>query len=397
MSSTGNSTSNTSSSAFTPWLSASQRITTDVVGGKFSVGNFEDHLNAAVEWMERAHDQGDDDGVSYGFCLRGPDLKNIGVLGWRPSYLETSGYIIETFYDLADRADNEKYRERAEAIARWLLTVQNDDGSFSNPQYGGGGIVFDTGQDLFGLVRAYRETKDEVFLVAAQRAAQWLADSLDEDGAWRRNTHLNCIHTYNTRCAWAMLELNDAHPDSDIRDAACRNLDWAITQQQENGFFNNCAFEPGLPPFTHTIAYAIRGFVEAGRLLDSDKYYAVAQKAADRMTEYVSWNGHIPGRISVTGEPRSTSCCLTGNCQMAIIWYYLAERSNDKASLSAARKSLEFVMSVQDIKTSDKNVNGAIKGSHPIWGKYTPLAYPNWATKFFIEAMLLKEKAEATA
>lgn len=397
MSLSATSTCTNPNSAFSPWHTASQRLTTDFVGGRFSLSDFEDHLNAAVEWLERAHDHGEDNGVSYGYCLRGPNLKNIGAMGWRPSYLETSGYIVETFYDLAERTGNTKYRDRAESIARWLLTVQNEDGSFSNPQYGGGGIVFDTGQDLFGLVKAYRETEDEVFLEAAQRAAQWLADSLDEDGAWRRNTHLNCIHTYNTRCAWAMLELNDAHPDSDIREAACRNLDWAITQQQENGFFENCAFEPGLPPFTHTIAYAIRGFVEAGRLLSSQKYYAVAEKAANRMLDYVADNGHIPGRISVEGTPRSTSCCLTGNCQMAIVWYQLAQRLNDEASLEAAHKSLEFVMSVQDIQTTDLNVHGAIKGSHPIWGKYTPLAYPNWATKFFIEAMLLKEKAEVTS
>ena len=380
-----------------PWHTASQRIGTDVVGGVFPISALENHLDAAVNWLKRAHDQGDDDGVSYGYCLRGPNLKNIGTMGWRPSYLETSGYIVETFYDLADRSGDDAYRERAESIARWLLTVQNEDGSYSNPQYGGGGIVFDTGQDLFGLVRAYRETKDEVFLKAAQRAAQWLADSMDEDGAWRRNTHKQCMHTYNTRSAWAMLELNDAHPDPAVEEAACRNLDWAITQQQSNGFFDNCAFEPGLPPFTHTIAYAIRGFVEAGRLLDSQKYYGVAETAAKRMVEYVSENGHIPGRIAVDGTPRATSCCLTGNCQMAIVWYMLAERNGDAKSLDAANRSLEFVMSVQDITTDDENVHGAIKGSHPIWGKYTPLAYPNWATKFFIDAVLLKEKAATSA
>ncbi|MGF1595582.1 MAG: hypothetical protein ACFCVK_01410 [Acidimicrobiales bacterium] len=34
-------------------------------------------------------------------------------------------------------------------------------------------------------------------------------------------------------------------------------------------------------------------------------------------------------------------------------------------------------------------IRGAIKGSHPIWGRYAPLGYPNWATKFFLDALLL--------
>lgn len=111
----------------------------------------EAHLAAAEEWLKRAHDQEADDGVSYGYSIRG---------GWRESYRETSGYIATTFFDLARQRDNADYRERAVKICRWLLAVQNTDGSFSNPRYGNEGIVFDTGQDLFGLVRAAEVTGD---------------------------------------------------------------------------------------------------------------------------------------------------------------------------------------------------------------------------------------------
>ncbi|MBC8072612.1 MAG: hypothetical protein IAG13_30100, partial [Deltaproteobacteria bacterium] len=39
--------------------------------------------------------------------------------------------------------------------------------------------------------------------------------------------------------------------------------------------------------------------------------------------------------------------------------------------------------------TTDAETRGAIKGSHPIWGGYSPFTYPNWATKFFVDALLL--------
>jgi hypothetical protein len=49
-------------------------------------------------------------------------------------------------------------------------------------------------------------------------------------------------------------------------------------------------------------------------------------------------------------------------------------------------------MSCQDIRTGNLNVRGAIAGSFPHWGAYAPFSYPNWAAKFFIDAMLLRSR-----
>ena len=40
---------------------------------------------------------------------------------------------------------------------------------------------------------------------------------------------------------------------------------------------------------------------------------------------------------------------------------------------------------------ADERIKGAISGSYPIWGEYQRLAFPNWATKFFVDALLLEE------
>jgi hypothetical protein len=100
-------------------------------------------------------------------------------------------------------------------------------------------------------------------------------------------------------------------------------------------------------------------------------------------------DGFIPGQIDTDGKPYSSYCCLTGNCQMAIVWLKLFERLGDERYYQAAADSLRYVMSCQDIQTSDPNIRGGIKGSHPIWGTYTRLSYPNWATKFFIDGLLM--------
>lgn len=43
--------------------------------------------------------------------------------------------------------------------------------------------------------------------------------------------------------------------------------------------------------------------------------------------------------------------------------------------------------------TSNLNVSGAIKGSHPIYWGYLFGTYPNWAAKFFMDALLFEEAA----
>jgi hypothetical protein len=166
------------------------------------------------------------------------------------------------------------------------------------------------------------------------------------------------------------------------------NLDWALSQEQR-GFFDNCAFELGVAPYTHTIAYAIRGLLEAGRVLDEARYLEAAERCALATLAHVRDDGFIPGQIDAAGRAAASYCCLTGNCQLAIIWAKLYRSTGNERFREAAVRALGYVARVQDLHTSNADLRGAIKGSHPVWGKYSPLTFPNWATKFFIDAMLL--------
>ena len=369
--------------ASTPFMG---RVLRDAVGRASPRQDREAHLRAAVDWLKRAQAMTPDDGVSYGYSIRG---------GWRPSYRETSGYIAVTFFDLAKQRKDSESATLARTVSTWLCEVQEPDGSIANPQYRPHqGIVFDTGQVLRGYVRAHRETGEARFHEAAVRAASWLAGRIDRDGAWRRNTHLETPHTYNTRVAWSMLECHQIAPDPAIEAAARKNLDWAL-EQERDGYFRNCAFTPGAAPFTHTIAYAIRGVLESAHLLREARYEETAVRAADAMLEHVREDGWIPGQIDEDGRSGARYCCLTGNCQLAIIWFKLYQSTGSERYLDAAKRSLGFVMEHQDLTTSNPALRGAIKGSHPIWGSYAPLSYPNWAAKFFIDAVLLWDEIES--
>ena len=363
-----------------PWLTFANVARRDSSRSRRALASPDRHMLAAEAWLCRAQDVSTDGGVSYGYTF---------PAGWRGSYPETSGYIASTFFRLA-RVRDSSYLERGRRIVRWLVSVQNPDGSFANPRYGPQGIVFDTGQVLFGLVSGYLATRDESVMAAARKAASWLTGIADDNGLWTRNEHLDTPHVYNTRTAWALLELNALEFDATRERIARCNMDWALAEQQPSGFFEHCAFEAGQPPFTHTIAYTTRGLLESGFLLNDRRYLEAAVRCADAMLSHLADDGHLPSTLSASGRVAARTCCLTGNCQFAIVWLRLDELMDRPSYRAAASRALAYVMSTQDLDTADDDIRGAIKGSQPVWGRYAPMSFPNWAAKFFVDAMWLR-------
>lgn len=50
------------------------------------------------------------------------------------------------------------------------------------------------------------------------------------------------------------------------------------------------------------------------------------------------------------------------------------------------------VKRTQNIETFNLGVRGGILGSYPIYGSYMTYRYPNWAAKYFIDALLLESQ-----
>lgn len=351
-----------------------------VAGGATEPRPVEDHLSAGIDWLTRAHDIGGG-GVSYGYSLRG---------GWLAPYLETSGYILTTFFRAAEALDRPDLTDRAVRIAHWLVGVQNGDGSFANPKYGNRGLAFDTGQDLFGLVAAHERTAETPFLTAARRAGTWLVEHTDADGIWRRHEYRGIEHTYNTRTAWALLRLHAIDPDERWISAARANLDRALVHQHPSGFFGHNAFLPGKDPYTHNISYAVCGLQESAWLLGDERYEQAARRCSDAVLPLVRGDGFIPGQIAVDGSPAATYSCLTGQCQLAVVWAKQHARTGSPAYREASRSALGYALRHHDVGTSNPDVRGALGGSAPIWGRYASMSYPNWAVKFLVDACLLQ-------
>jgi len=356
--------------------------------------NTSEHLKAVMKWLCFAQDVTKSGGVSVGYSFS---------KGWLPAYPETTGYIISTFFNYANYSSNLEYRKRAIQMCDWESRNQLSNGAVmsggceeKSQEKGKQPAVFNTGQVILGWCRGYRETKDKLYLNCAKEAGDWLVEIQDEDGTWRKGLspipNSPSVHTYHARVSWPLIELSIITGEEKYKEAARRNLDWVISQQNRKGWFINNSFHNNRDPITHAICYTIEGILEAGILLDEEKYKRAAIFSAKNLLDcfekdrklYASYNGDWKSKDNYT--------CLTGNAQASLIWLRIFEITKDPRFLNAALRMNAFLKTTQNLYSKNPGIRGGIKGSHPIYGGYCPLFYINWAAKFFADTLLLEEK-----
>lgn len=360
-----------------------------------NAGDASESLRAAIEWLSRAQDASGDGGVARSYSLvYHPFFQR---RGWTPSYPETTGYIIPTLFNYARHNSRKDLFDRAVRMADWECEVQMASGAVQ-----GGTIndpptpaVFNTGQVIFGWLRAHQETGAERYLSSAVKAGDFLLAVQDADGAWRKSLTKYASagmpsYAYNTRTAWALLQLGKETAKQAYLDAAVKNIEFALGEQLVNGWFkNNCLNDPSRP-LLHTIAYALSGLLEVGIALGNSAYVSAVRKAADELLARQRANGALAGRFTERWEPAVKYSCLTGNAQMGIVWGRLHQATGDARYLEAMAKANRYLQSVQWRGTGNPGLDGGISGSYPLHGEYGQFEVLNWAVKFFADSLMLE-------
>lgn len=344
----------------------------------------EEAVHIGIAWLCKAQDfsMSRDGGVSAWYNLAGH---------WAPSYPETTGYIIPTFLQEELYTRNSKLRIRAKRMLDWLVRIQSEDGSFN------GSLVntknkspttFNTGQILLGLVAGVKRFEDDLILNAMHLAARWLRDTQDDDGCWRRFPSALTISgdkAYETHAAWGLFEADKVSDEFGYGDAGLRQIRWALTKQRRNGWFSECCLSDPERPLTHTIGYALRGILEGYKWSRDRRLLKAAELTGRALASCLSSEGFLAGRLDSQWQDAVGWACLTGTAQIAHCWFDLFEMTGDKDFLHSALLANSFVR--RTINTSGPlGVVGGVKGSFPISGGYLPFCYPNWATKFFVDA-----------
>jgi folate-dependent phosphoribosylglycinamide formyltransferase PurN len=351
-----------------------------------------DHLLAAADWLKRAQDATGDGGVAGRYHLRD---------GYTSSYPETTGYIVPTFLRLEEELHEAEFHERAGRAVEFLLRVQLPGGAFP-----GGEIAenrsepspFNTAQIMHGLQAWAKRTSDERCISSLARAGEWLCNIQDRDGAWSRHFYLGVPTTYSAHLTCWLADAGIYLHRDRFLDAASRHLDWVMQwYDAKHDWFDRCGFgeedHRTRRSVTHTIAYTIAGVLRTAELLGSREAQQAAQAAARAAARRLELSRRLPGILDHRWRGLADFTCLTGNAQMSLIWLAMYRHSGDARLLSAALKAIDIVKRAQPVTHKTPGIRGGIAGSHPVWGNYITHAFPNWAAKYFIDALLAARHA----
>lgn len=372
----------------------------DALGAREPLHEDRVHLDAALAWLLESQRRTGCGGFAAGYCFNH---------GWLPPYPETTGYIIETLWDARRRlAGRHELEASAIAAADWEIDIQMEDGAVQAGYYGtdpenfwkGDRVpaAFNTGQVMLGWNRSFQETGSARFLEAAIRAGHHLAGCIDDDGVFRRGLSpgpTNPTRAYYTRVAHALAWTGRLGDEPRFVERARRHLDWAATQERDDGWFVNANFHIDEPPLTHTLAYTAEGLLDAGLLLDEPHYVdASARLSRGAMTACERRGFFLPATFGPGWKSADTYACLTGNAQFAALWLRHGMAEGDLPLINAGLKMIDMLKGVHALDNPCPGIRGGIAGAWPIDGGYSIFRYLNWATKFFVDALMLGKDAK---
>lgn len=274
----------------------------------------------------------------------------------RNPYPEVTGYFIPTLLAIGEVVI-------AEQFARWLVTVQNANGSFSldSPQRE---YVFDTGQVIRGWVAIIDRLPE--LREPLRRACDWIAGGINPatgalkvpppGGDWslgQRGEVSEGIHLY------VLKPLRDAAAVLDapaIRSVADRALAYYLAEVPVTDFRQSNML-------THFYGYMQEALCELG-------LPELARKGMASVAAFQQENGAVTAYYDVPWV------CSTGLAQLAIVWYLLDD-------LPRADRAIAFVAQLQ-------NASGGFYGSYGVGATYFPAEEIAWAVKYAIEAEQLR-------
>ncbi|HVZ39687.1 MAG TPA: hypothetical protein VHI13_10455 [Candidatus Kapabacteria bacterium] len=353
------------------------------------------HLRAVMNWLFRSCGCLHLEGSSAGYSITD---------GWRPAYPETTGYIIPTLLRYQRYAGEDRFRSLALTLADWESAIQLPCGAVRGGYHGRDPfgvfkrsdvpVVFNTGMVLLGWTRALRETESAQTRRSLIDAADWLVRMQEPDGSWSRG-HSEATsatsYSYYTMVAWSLAEAWSVTGCDAYRAAACRFVEWVLSLQAPNGFIPHMSFSDDAPPVLHTICYTLQGLIECGMRLGREDCVEAAVKPAERLMRAFERHGRLHGHYNERWEPEGEYSCVTGEAQLSIVLTSLARIKDDLRYFNTALKINDNLKRQQPMRTGNPDMRGGVRGSLPVWGEYSRLNFPNWAAKFYADALLEEE------
>jgi len=352
--------------------------------GIITLDEWEKRTDAALLWIRRSIEATGGKGSAHSWHP---------LFGWSKAYPETTGYLIETLLDYAECKQDESLRVLAFSCVNWLETIQLPSGAFAGLLAGNSKpSVFNTSQILFGLtnisVAHFKSVPHLNEQGPSERAVSWLLSNLDSDGAWRAHSFVpGFVPSYYTRAVWGVLHANDSLKNPEVEGLMRHSLHFFAERFLPNGAVKDWGFRLGEAAFTHTLVYTLEGFWESAKRLGEQAIIDKTIASLERLlAERARAGGRTAGRYDEAWKGDYSFLCITGNCQLSMLCSKLWKHTGEPKFREAASSFLTEIIGFQKL-SANKNSFGALPGSAPFWGAYLPFRYPNWAAKFFLDAV----------
>lgn len=339
-------------------------------------------LERALQWLKMAQDHTPDAGCGTYYPAQ----------GWTSSYPETTGYIVESWYRSVHLRPDPDVEQRAARALDWLVGIQKPSGGWQSGyiHQNKAEVVFNTGQVVRGLLAGWQHTGNPRWLNSLQRACQWLVDIQHPAGYWDKWVYLDRIRVYDTYVAAPLWQAGEALKRPDWQVAALRNAQWVLQHKMTpNGWLPDAdnTIQHNDRPIVHTLAYTYDGLVDLALWSEGEVPLEPTLAPLRLLAERFLRDGYLHGRYNSQWRG-SEAMIMTGSAQLSIIWWKLHRAGIAGPWREAATTMNAFLRRRQEVLVPQ--AIGALPGSHPLWGRYEPLGYPNWATKYLVDALLLE-------
>ncbi len=308
------------------------------------------------------------------------------VQGWAAPYPEVTGYLIPTLLRDGDTVSH----AAALRAGEWLAQTRLPSGAICRKQWQPGVTdpsVFNTAQVIEGWCALADHRGDASWLALARQSADWILGEQEADGSWIRSAFNGISHSYYARVGGILSELGGrvgAEGGSAYAQSGRRALDWVMTQQRPDGWFDRAGFGSEAPT-THGIGYVLEGLLRGGAALGDDRYIAAAERGAGALRRAYDLHGRLPGRFGPGWSSAARWRCITGEAQIGLVWSRLARITGLPGYAAAAERVADAVRRSVRTSVTWPELSGGVPGAAPRGVGYDPFAYPTHAAKFALD------------
>lgn len=302
-----------------------------------------EHYQAAKKWVENNTIE------NQGIAVTSDDRK---------IYPEVTGYFIPTLLKFGDR-------KRAINFGNYLISIQNDDGSWSDADKRHP-YTFDTGMILKGLLELIKlnlSNKDK-YIDSFIKGADWIFSQQRNDGsigtpdksAWGLANGKQIPEGIHIYALSAIKEFANTYNKYEYLPLIDKAINFYLADKKLTEFNT----------LSHFNAYIIEGLIDLGCI-------DLAKSAMSEIEKYQKEDGSISAYSDVD------FVCSTGMFQYAICWFKLG-------NIKCGKKTFDYASKLQ-------NPTGGWYGSYGVNSNYIPTAEISWAVKYYLDAIYYMQLA----